>query len=162
MFHKRLLSLAALLVLLVFPVSAYMVSVMVIETGLTEDVSSLPHASVWEGGLMDALFESGHIATNNPQTRAFRKPAQDFSGIFEDDYFEAKAGGVEYFILCYLEYQNRNGVPAPVKIEIKLYRIDPKRLVFEQSFPLGSGSDNSEEYKIAKTAGQRIISQIKD
>jgi len=162
MVHKRLFGLAAMLMLLAFPVSAFMVSVLVVETGLSEEASSMPYAGIWEGGLMDAFFDAGHIVTNSPAARMEKKPSQVFAGILEEDYKDAVSGGAEYFILGFLEFQNRGGTATPVRMELKLYKTDSRRLVFEQNFPAGSGKDNEEEFQLAKKAGLTIISQLKD
>jgi len=162
MIKKRLFGLAAMFLLLAFPVSAFMVSVLVVETGLSEEASSMPYAGLWEGGLMDAFFDAGHIVTNSPAARMEKKPSQIFTGFLEEDYNDAVSGGAEYFILCFLEYQNRGGVVSPVRMDLKLYKTDSRRLVYEQNFPVGSGKNNDEEFQLAKKAGLTIISQIKD
>ena len=162
MSHKRLLGLAVLFMLFALPVSASMVSFLVVETGLNEDSVSMPYTGLWEGGLMEAFFDAGHIVTNSPAARMKIRPAQDISGVVEEDYREAISGGAEYFILGFLEFQNRGGRAIPVGIALKLYRTDSKKLVFEQNFPAGSGKDNNEEYQIAQNAGRTIISRLKD
>jgi len=162
MVHKRLFGLAVMLLLLAFPASAFMVSFLVVETGLNEEAAHMPTTDLWEGGLMDAFFDAGHIVTNSPAARMDKRPAQDLSGFVEEDYKEAVSGGAEYFILGFLEYQNREGRPIPVRMALKLYDTDTKKLIFEQNFPAGSGKDNSEEYKIAQNAGWTLASKIKD
>ena len=162
MVYKRLLGLVAVFLLLAFPASALMVSILVVETGISEDVPSMPYAGLWEGGLMDAFFDAGHIVTNSPAFRLERKPAQDLGVFVEDDYNEAIAGGAEYFVLCFLEYQRRGNSVRPVGIELKLYKTDSNRLVYQQSFPAGSGRNNNDEYQIARNAGRTVASQLKD
>ena len=160
MLTKRLLGVAALLLLMAFPASAFMVSFMVVETGLGEEASSV-YAGLWEGGLMEAFFDAGHIVTNAPATRLPGKPANDLSGFLEDDFNDAVSGGAEYFILGYLEYQVNRGA-IPVGMELKLYKTDSRKLLFEHKFPAGSGKDVREEIQIARNAGLTIISQMKD
>ena len=160
MVHKRLLGLAVLSILLAFPSSASMVSFLVVETGLNEEAASTPYTSLWEGGLMDAFFDAGHIVTNSPAARMLKKPVQDLSGVVEEDYKDAISGGADFFVLGFLEYQNREGRPVPSSIAVKLYRTDLKILVFEQNFPVGSGKDLNEEFRIAQSAGRAIISKI--
>jgi len=162
MVHKRQFGLAIVMIFLAFPVSAYMLSVLLVETGLNEEAPSMPFVGLWEGALMDTFFDAGHIVTNSPAARMGKKPANDFSGFVEEDYNDAVSGGADFFVLGFLEYQNRGGRTLPVLIEIKLYDTDSKKLVFEQSFPAGSGRDNNEEYQVAKNAGLKIISQLKD
>ena len=160
--YKHLALMAALLLVLSFPVSASMVSFLVVETGLNEEAAYMPYTGLWEGGLMDVFFDAGFIVTNSPAARMEKKPARDISGLVEDDYIDAVNGGAEYFILAFLEYQNRGGQMSPVGIALKLYKTDSKRLIYEKNFPAGSGIDLDDEYKIAQDAGRTIISQVKD
>jgi hypothetical protein len=160
--YKRLGSMAALLMLLAFPASASMVSFLMVETGINEEVSSGQYTSLWEGGLMAAFFDAGHIVTNGPVARMEKKPSRDLTGTVEVDFNEAVKGGAEYFILGFIEYQVRSGKPVPVGIALKLYQTDSKKLVFEQSFPAGSGKNLDEEYLFAQNAGKVIISHLKD
>ena len=162
MSHKRLLSLAAMVLLFAFPISASMVSFMVVETGLNEEAVSVPYTGIWEGGLMDVFFDAGHIVTNSPSTRIQKRPVRDFIGLLEDDYMEAVSGGAEYFILAYLEFKSSGGRAVPVRVTLKLYKTDSQRLVFEQNFAAGSGKDNNEEYRIAQNAGRIMIPHLKD
>ena len=152
----------ALLVLLVFPVSASMVSFMVVETGLNDEIVSSQYASLWEGGLMEAFFNAGHIVTNCPITRMDKKPTTDLSGSIRNDFNEAIEGGAEYFILGYLEHQIQGRSAVPTEITIKLYRTDSQELIFEQIFPAGTGRNLNEEYQLAQNAARLIIANIKD
>ena len=159
MTHKRIAGMAALLVLLAFPVSASMVSFLLVETGLGEEAPNTQYSSLWEGGLMAAFFDAGHIVTNSPIARMAVKPDHDFASYIEDDFNEAADGGAEYFILGFLDYQNQGMVPAG--ITLKLYTIDSQVLIFEEYFPAGRGN-LSEELQLARNAGLTIISQIRD
>ena len=160
MFYKHLGFMAALLLLLVFPVSASMVSFLLVETGLGEDVSTGQYTSLWEGGLMDAFFDAGHIVTNSPIARMEKKPERDLSGQVASDFSEAANGGVEYFVLGFLEYQIQGERAVPVGIALKLYLTNTQKLVFEERFPAGTGKSLDEEYKIAQNTGRIIISHL--
>ena len=162
MLNKNLLLFAVLLVLFAFPASASMVSFLLVETGLNEEAVSTPYTGLWEGGLMDVFFDAGFIVTNSPVARIEKKPARDISGLVEEDYREAIEGGAEYFVLGYLEYQNKGGKILPARISLKLYKTDSQKLIYEQNFPAGSGKDYDEEYLLAKNAGRTIISKLKD
>ena len=153
---------AALLLFLVFPVSASMVSFMVVETGLNDEIVSTQYASLWEGGLMEAFFNAGHIVTNYPITRMDKKPANDLSGSIRNDFNEAIEGGAEYFLLGYLDHQIRGRSAVPTGITIKLYRTDSRELIFEQDFPAGTGRNLNEEYQLAQNTARLIIVNIKD
>ena len=162
MFYKRLGGIAVLLMLLTFPVSASMVSVLVVETGINEGTSSGRYSSLWEGGLMDAFFDAGHIVTNSPIVRMAKKPPRDLTGPVEADFQEAVSGGADYFMLAFLEYKNQGDTAIPVAVVLKLYNSDSQKLVYEQNFPAGTGKNLDEEYQFAQKAGRAIISHIKD
>jgi hypothetical protein len=162
MVHKRLGALAVLFVLLTFPASASMVSFLVVETGLNEEISSGRYTSLWEGGLMAAFFDAGHIVSNSPIVRLEKKPSADFSGPVEKDYNDAVSSGADFFILGFLDYRLEGARAIPVTIVLKLYRTDSRRLIYEKSFPAGTGKNLDEEYKFAQDAGRTIISHLRD
>jgi len=159
---KRLWSMAVLLVFLGFPASASMVSFLLVETGLNQEGPSTQYTSLWEGGLMDAFFDAGHIITNSPITRIEKKPSQDLTGKVEDDYFDAVMGGADYFILGFLEYQIQGSRAVQQGMALKIYETDTNRLVYEQNFPVGRGKSLDEEFRIAQNAGRTMISHLKD
>lgn len=153
-------SLAVLLVLLAFPASASTVSFLLIETGINDEAPNTQYTSLWEGGLMAAFFDAGHIVTNSPITRMEKKPSQDLSGYVAEDFAEAAEGGAEYFILGYLEYKLDGLKPVPVGIAVKVYMTDSKKLIHELGFPAGTGRNLGEEYQLAQNAGRSIISHM--
>lgn len=159
---KRLWSLAVLLVFLGFPASASMVSFLLVETGLSQEGPSTQYTGLWEGGLMDAFFDAGHIITNSPITRMDKKPSPDLSGKVEDDYFDAVMGGADYFILGFLDYQIQGARAVPVGMVLKIYDTDSSKMVYEQLFPVGTGKNLDEEFRIARNAGQTMASHLKD
>ena len=160
MIHKRLGCITIFFLLLVFPVSASMVSFLLVETGINEDVSSGEYASLWEGGLMEAFFDAGHIVTNGPIARVERKPERDFTGMLADDLYDAVNGGVEFIILGYLEFRVQGQRAVPVGMTLKLYNSASRQLMYEQNFPAGGGNNLDEEYQIAINAGRVMTSQI--
>ena len=160
MFVKRIGSMAILFILLAFPASASMVSFLMVETGLGDEISSGQYTSLWEGGLMDAFFDAGHIVTNSPITRMEKKPDRDLSGQVASDFDEAVSWGTDYFILGFLEYQVQGKVAVPVDIALKVYHAGTQKLVCEQRFPAGTGKTLDDEYKLAQKAGRTIISQL--
>ena len=159
--YKRLLGTIAMLMLLVFPASASMVCFLIVETGINDDVAGTQYSSLWEGGLMEAFFDAGHIVTNYPVERMEKKPAQDLSDGVANSFYDAIDGGADYFIVCYLECRDQGGMAVPFDITIKLYGTDPEELIFERNFPAGK-VNLGEEYLFAQNAGQLLITSIKD
>ena len=157
--NKRIWGMLLLFVLLSFPVSASMVSFLLVETGISEDITGSQYTSLWEGGLMAAFFDAGHIVTNSPIMRLEKKPSKDLNGYIEDDFNEAIEAGAEYFILGFLEYQLQGSRPVPVDITLKVYTIKSKNKVYEQSFSVGRRSLN-EEFQFAQDTGRNIVSHL--
>ena len=160
--NKRLWSMAVLMVFLGFPASASMVSFLLVETGINQEGPSTQYTRVWEGGLMEAFFDAGHIITNSPITRMEKKPSPDLSGEVEEDYYDAVMGGADYFIVGFLDFQIQGGRAVPVGMVLKIYETDSKKMVYEQNFPVGTGKSSDEEFRIAQNAGRTMIRYIKD
>jgi hypothetical protein len=157
---KRLGIIAALFTVFSFQASASIVSFLIVETGLRSGSPDTQYTSLWEGGLMNAFFDAGHIVTNSPITRMETRPDRDLSGTVEVDFRDAVRGGAEFFILGFLEYQAGNAVPSG--ITLKIYKTGSQQIVYEQRFQAGAGKSLSEEYQIAQNAGRAIASHLKD
>ena len=160
--YKLLGCMALLIMILIFPVSASLVSFLIVETGLNEDIPSTQYGMLWEGGLMAGFFDSGRIVTNGPMTRMEEKPAKDLSGAIRFDFDDAVRGGADYFILCVLDHRLQGRRAIPVDITIRAYRTDTRELIFEQSFPVGRGRNQNEEFQNAQSAGREIVSHIRN
>ena len=159
---KLLGCVAVLLVVLVFPASAAMVSFLIVETGLNDGVPRTEYGDLWEDALMASFFDSGHIVTNSPILRMEQKPAQVLSGTVKTDFEEAVRGGADYFVLCFLDYQVQGRRASPVDITIRAYKTDTQELIAERSFPAGRARSLNEESRFARDAGGVIVSQIRD
>jgi len=160
--NKRLWGIALLLIFLAFPAFASTVSLLLVETGLSEEFNRTEQTIVWEDGLLSAFFDAGHIVTNSPILRMERRPAQDITGPVKNDLDDALLGGADYFILGYLEYRVIEENAIPFRMAVKIYTTDSQKLVYENNYPAGSGKSNNEEYQYALNAGRSIIPHIKD
>jgi len=157
MTYKHLGSIAVLLVILAFPVSASMVSFQLVETGLNEEASSGHYSRLWESGLMSVFFDAGYIVTSSPVAR------MNFtSHVIEQSLNEAVEGGADYFVLGFIEYNTHRGRALPVGIALRIFDSNSRQLIHEQNFPAGTGRNDSEEFQLAQSVGRVIISQIKD
>jgi hypothetical protein len=165
MFHTRsnksLIIAAVLMALLAFPASASMVSFMLVETGINPGASSSgEHSRLWESGLMSVFFDSGFIVTSSPVAQMQTMPAMGLSGEIGEMFNEAVEGGADYFVVGLLEYNAP--ASAPQRISIQIYDSNSRQLIYQQSFPAGTGRNDSEEFALAQHAGRLIISRIKD
>ena len=155
------LGLLVLIILISFPASAEVVSFTMVETGLREDAAESEYASLWEGGLMEAFFDAGHIVTNSPILRLERRPTGLTNGL-EADFLDAIEGGAEFIIFGLLEFEFQAGRPVPSGITMKIYDTSSTEMILEQRFPAGSGRTLNEEYQIAHNAGRTLENYLRN
>jgi hypothetical protein len=157
---KRLGVLFVLSTLLVFPLSASMISFLIIETGLQPESSAGEYSTLWEDGLMGVFFDSGHIVSNGSVLRLEKKPVKDFPDEAQADFVEASEGGAEYLVIALLEYKNNNGKYKPAGVSLRVFSVSSKNLVYQQQFSAGTGADLREEYTRAQEAARAIITHL--
>ena len=121
------------LVLLVFiaaitPASAANVSFLVIEAGLPNGQAASNQSNLWEEGLLDVFFESGHIVSNAPVLSIPHKPDAGFPGEADKDFADAINGGMEYFVIAIISH------PAPHNVSLRLFRTSSQDMLFEQTY----------------------------
>jgi hypothetical protein len=162
MFLKHFGIAFVLAVLAVFPLSASMVSFLVVETGLQAESSAGEYSTLWEAGLMDVFFDAGHIVSNGTVLRLEKNPAKDFPDEVQADFAEAGEGGADFFILALLEYRNQDGKIKPSGISLRIFKVGSRKLIYQQRFAAGTGASLGEEYACAQEAARAIISHLKD
>jgi hypothetical protein len=152
------------LFLLGAPLFPSTLSVMVVETGLAETAPVLDASSLWEGSLMDELFELGHIVTNAPILRLAgpeRYPDERLLGLDE-----ALAGGVEYYILAVLEYeisvQDDPAACRPRSIALRFVRLAPRRVLYEVRYAGNPRATLDETRRQAAGAVRALLSHFAD
>jgi hypothetical protein len=150
---------AALLMLMALPASASMVSILLVETGLGESAPNTQYASLWEGGLMEAFFNAGHIVTNSPVARMAQKPDLDLSGFIEFDFVDAVEGGADFFILAFLQFKNSARAASPELLCVKIYSTGTRELVYQETFSAGR-ANLTDEYRHAQDVGRILLSHI--
>jgi hypothetical protein len=161
--NKKLLGcLAIMLLIMIFPASASLVSFLVVETGLNDGVPITEYGFVWEDGLMSSFFDAGHIVTNSPITRLSEKPTINIIEAVQDDFNEARWGGADFFILGFLDFKVQDMAVVPVDITIRAFKTNTRELVFEHNYTVGAGRTQKEELIIAQNAGWAIASRIRD
>ena len=166
MFSKRCGILILLMGLLVFPLSASMVSFLVIETGIPHNANAGEYAYLWEGGLMGAFFDAGHIVSNSPVMRLENVPVAELQrgGLPRaaiEDFNEALEGGADFFILALLEFNTHDGQVRPREVSIRIYNTHTRAMVYEDFFPAGNGTNLRDVFLTAQDTGKVIAAQIR-
>ncbi|MCL2066003.1 MAG: hypothetical protein FWG99_00865 [Treponema sp.] len=156
---NRLLVALFISTLLVFNAAAATVSFLVIETGLEAEEELRQHSDLWESGLLDVFFDSGHIVSNAPILRIYSKSAGDFPNEARPDFNDAIEGGVEYFITATLDYEAAQTLPA--NVAVRIFRVSPYRKIHEQQYrSLGQTSTVQEEYDSIKAIVRGIVPHV--
>ena len=165
MFCKRLGIAAVFCLLLAFPLSASMVSFVVVESGLNPNAAGNEYSTVWESGLMGAFFDAGHIVSNSPVLRLEKPSASGFSGNeipgeVQRDFLSAQQGGADYFILVILDFTVQNGRTRPQVISIRIFSTSTRELIYDHIFPAGTGVNLQDEAVKARDTARIIAAQM--
>ena len=161
MFFKRILIVALLWAFAVLPLSASMVSFLIIEEGVSQSAPAGDISFLWEGGLMGAFFDAGFIVSNSPVLRVNKISNGELPEEAMSEFQFAATGGAEYFVLAVMEHQNLNGRIRPVEVKIKIFSTNSQTLIFEQGFPTGRGSNSSEEFALAQQAARVVAAHLR-
>ena len=164
MFRKSLGITVFLWVFFIFPLSASMVSFMVIETGLHPESHGGNYSTVWEDALMGVFFDEGFIVSNSPVMRMNRFPEDVLPQEIQGDFFDAYRGGAEFFILVLLEFVAQGGLIRPHGALVRVLRTGEHTgdLIYEQHIPAGTGTGIRDEFIRAQETGKILAAHIKD
>ena len=165
MFSKRIGIALFLWGLLIFPLSASMVCFLVIEAGIPASANAGEYAYHWEGGLMGAFFDAGHIVSNSPVMRLENLPLAELERgelprEILADYNDALEGGAEFFILAILEFNSDGGQIRPGEISIRVFNTGTRALIYEEKIPVRDTNNPRDELMNAQDAGRVIAAQI--
>jgi len=133
------------------PVFGATVSCLVIETGPSGSPKS-QYSAMWENNLMDVFFDTGHIVSNARMIRLDRKPAENLPTAAENDYLDARANGMDYFVIAIIE-QNQN-------VSLRLFKTNSRDLIKEQVYAYSVSKTAREENDNIKKAIGMIAAQI--
>ena len=127
---KRTAAILVLSIFMVFRVEAFMVSFLVIETGLSEEADN-PHSHNWEDALLYVFFDEGFIVSNADMLRLASRPSGRIDDIITHDLDAAREGGANYFVAVQLDYVQ--GVSAPRTVSFFVYRIhqDQHEMIYQ-------------------------------
>jgi hypothetical protein len=161
---KRLGMTVLLFVFLVLPLSASMVSFMVVEVGLRQEANRNEYSSVWEDGMMGVFFDAGHIVSNSPVMRLEKISEGILPQEVEADYQDARRGGADYFVLVFLEYVPQGGLLRPQGARIRIFasRESVGNLIYEEQFPANTGGSLRDESARAQEAARIIMTKMKE
>jgi hypothetical protein len=157
---KSLAALVLLGVLITYRTEAAAVTLLVIETGLTQEQGSVQQSLVWEDALMDVLFDAGHIVTNTPMMRFQDKTNGEFPEEAESELDEAREWGADFFIIAILNYEG--GAQAPREITLRLFRISPYQRIYEQHLTGRNYRTQKEESDSIKAIARGVVPHLND
>jgi hypothetical protein len=154
------------------------ISVLIVETGVQEgkSVRRSGMMEIWETGLLDVLFEEGHIVTNAQSFALKKKPGEELPGEIKSYMAEAEDAGIDYFVLAYLNYEtvaigtsaDRSFEPSkPAGIEFNLFNINPvlhtSKRTWTQSIDFRrEGYSVMDERAGARKAARSVIAHLGD
>ncbi|MCL2214222.1 MAG: hypothetical protein FWC06_03320 [Treponema sp.] len=143
MINNRIVFVVVFGLLLNIACGASMVSFIVIETGLPENVSVNQHSEQWENAFMDVFFDAGYIVSNAPILRIGSKPIGDLLSA-ACDIDEIKSLGIDFLLIAHLDYSGEPRIPA--EISLLIYKVTSDDRLLERQFPGKSYRSNREEH----------------
>ncbi|MDR2209997.1 MAG: hypothetical protein LBO65_00815 [Spirochaetaceae bacterium] len=135
------------------------VSVLIIETGLPSGTGRTESASVWESGIMDALFDAGHIVSNAPILRLPAAPDSEIPSQARRDFDEARLGGADFFVMVFLSYPEEDP-EHPREVRMKVFSVSSGKLLYESSVAAKPWENSEKEFTDAKISAKRLIPQL--
>jgi hypothetical protein len=161
---KKCLWAGLLWALAISPLSAAMVSFLVIESGLPEDGDAGSWSSLWESGLLDVFFEAGHVVSNAPIKRLAARPREVLPDEVKAELEDAEAGGADYFILALLDYSplGAGEIPRPRNRSLRVFRIHPYRFIHEQRHAGQAALNMTDEFTRIKQSVRGLVPHLAD
>ena len=131
------------------------VSVLVIETGLPREGSANAYSVTWENGIMDTLFDAGHIVSNAPIMRLVTRAKDGFPDEAERDWKEAQQSGMGYFLIAVVNY------PQPYNVSLRLFNTSSPEMLHEVKYVYRTPRSDKEEYENIKRAIGEIAARLR-
>jgi hypothetical protein len=129
------------------------VSVLVLESGESRENTGDQYAILWENGLMDAFFDSGHIVSNSLKIQIAGKPDRDFPAEAEREFRSAREGGMDYFLIALIDY-------ATPLVSLRLFDIKSTKMVLEQKHAVTTLKNTKDESDKIKAASMVMAAQL--
>lgn len=139
-----------------------MISVVVVETGVHEDAPAIESSGIWESGLMDSLFEHGHIVSNAAMLRLNAAQSSSLPNGQLINIDEVKEGGSAYYILAVLTYMKANERSArPSSILLRLVQLYPNEVLYEIQIDGSKMRTRNDELTCAMETAETMIPYLK-
>ncbi len=167
---KSKIAACAALLSLVLPAgaTAATICVLVMESGLGGTAAPVEATSAWEGGVMDALFDAGHIVCNAPVARMENEGKVLSNGFVVDPQFGVQAAwesGAEFLLRVSLTYGAREGGTksarlSPSGVSFELRRLEPGKLIDrELKTGMAATFTGAEDARSAKALARTFIAR---
>ena len=151
-------------ILCALPAGASNVTFLVMETGLRQGSPSAQNHAVWENGLFDVFFETGHIVSNAHYLRIYEKPGDSLPYDAERDYIDAREGGMDYFVVAIINYTTQKGmeIPKPQNVSLRLFSTKSEQMLYEQTYTYTTTKNEREEYDSIRDAIRDFAANLID
>lgn len=159
------------LFLVLQPCSAATISVQVAEQGVSEDYPAVEASSAWEAGLLDSIFDAGHIASNGPLVRLGESVNTEGISISNQEIDDARRGSADYIIYVLLEYVSpKKDDPmaqkirlSPLRSTVLLAQVSPFKVLYRRVYnSLEPSTAGTEDQKTAQMVARDTIAHLKD
>ena len=129
------------------------ISVLILELGQNREPGN-QYSILWENGLMDAFFDSGHIVSNSPIIQIEETPDGDFPAEAERDFGVARAGGMDFFLIALIDYSTPT-------VSLRLFDIKSAKMVLEQKYVVTTLRNTKDESDKIKTAAMTMAARVR-
>jgi hypothetical protein len=141
-------------------IPAATVSVLIVEVGSTGNTDI---AGIWENGMMDVLFDMGHIVSNTPAVYAAQLDEGEMPAEARRGFEDADINGVDYFIIAELIYPKieKTRIARPYQVELKLYKTNPYGILYNKKYTVSADTPVNDEISNAKNAARMLLPYLR-
>jgi len=154
---KRFVIVVILGLLLNFSTWASMISIFVVETGLSNNRTESPHSVQWENAFLDVFFDSGYIVSNAPILRLDKKPESE-NGLLGEvslDLQDARRAGIDYILITILDFSGE--LQFPGKISFYIYNLNTEERIIEREIAGKTYRSTGEEFEDLKSIARGFV-----
>jgi hypothetical protein len=116
----------------------------------------------WESGMMDALFNEGHIVSNAPPIQTAEETDMISPPVYQA-MEDAIVGSFDYFIVVTVGVPQKSEPDKLGRITMQLFNIGltPSKLIYSDTYTWKGGSVPRPVYYNAKLAAERLFPYIR-